>query len=723
VILCGLTVLQATCLVLWLAPDANKSRASIAAATLSLVDAVALCTLSHLEHIYSVTPSPVLNAYLILSLALDSARLRTAWMRGNSVPLAIAFSIASVIKLVSLLAEAIEKRAILLPPYSGYSPESTSGVYSRALFWWLNPLLSKGFRSILDPNDLYPVDVGLRTNEITHQLERVWARRKGRPSKHGFLWATIYTIRVPLAKAIVPRLCVSFFQYMQPFLISAVIKFLQESGTADSDRVGWALTGAYGLDFVGIAIANGVYMHQTYRMVTVSRAALISVIYSQTVDLNLSSVDESAAVTLMSTDVERISSAFQYIHGLWASPLDAIIGAYLLQRRIGLAAIGPALVSVSFGSVVLFVAIRYAPKAQRLWVGCIQARIDATSKMISGMKAVKILGLAPVMHRLIHSLREHEVKAALRFRRISVLRLSFGKGSEILAPGIAFAMYYGVRLSSGQPLDVDNAYASLNIITLMTIQLGETIQNLPTIMSAISCFDRIQDFLNLPSQKDQRLVKEVAPQANTTPSQERSSGESLELDQLSKAGVDPSTPVLSLRNVSLSWIKGDEIIKDVTFDVPPHTFCFIVGPAGCGKSTLLKGLVGEVTLSTGFVHSSSPEAGFVDQTPWIQNGTLQHNVLGTAMYEKHWYEAVLYACCLDDDVAAMPQGEHTQVGSVGTNLSGGQKQRLVGLMRFRRRSEDTHHLCRPWLEPCTRRRTYCSWTTVSAALIRRQKTV
>jgi len=184
--------------VLWLAPDANKSRASVIAAALSLIDAVALCTLSHLEHIYSVTPSPVLNAYLILSLALDSARLRTAWMRGNSVPLAIAFSIASAIKLVALLAEAIEKRAILLPPYSGYSPESTSGVYSRALFWWLNPLLSKGFRSILAPNDLYPVDVGMRTNEITHQLERVWARRKGRSSKHGLLWATIYIIRVPL---------------------------------------------------------------------------------------------------------------------------------------------------------------------------------------------------------------------------------------------------------------------------------------------------------------------------------------------------------------------------------------------------------------------------------------------------------------------------------------------------------------------------------------------
>lgn len=464
---------------------------------------------------------------------------------------------------------------------------------------------------------------------------------------------------------------------MQPFLISAVIRFLQEPIDSQSTAIGWALTAAYGLDFLGLAIANGAFMHQTYRMVTVSRSVIITMIYSQTVDLNLASVDESAAVTLMSADVERICSALQYIHGPWSSPLDAMIGAYLLQRDIGLAAVGPALLSLTFGSIVLFIATQYAPKAQRVWVDCIQTRIDATSKMLGGMKAVKILGLTSLMQRLIQGLRERETKMALRFRRISVMRLSFGKGSEILAPGIAFAAYAAVCSATGQSLEVSKAYASLNIVSLMTLQLGETIQNLPTIMSSISCFDRIQDFLNLPSQRDHRLRNDTGSRESQEVSQDTTINGVVELEKLPEAIIPQPDFVIRVEDVSLSWVESEQVIKDVSFNIAQHSFNFIVGPVGSGKSTLLKGLVGEVPFAKGFVYSSSFKAGFVDQTSWIQNGTLQSNILGLSAYDKDWYNAVIHACCLYDDIAILPKGDRTKVGSAGISLSGGQKQRLV----------------------------------------------
>lgn len=41
------------------------------------------------------------------------------------------------------------------------------------------------------------------------------------------------------------------------------------------------------------------------------------------------------------------------------------------------------------------------------------------------------------------------------------------------------------------------------------------------------------------------------------------------------------------------------------------------------------------------------------------------------------YRAVIKACCLDQDISDLPDGDETQVGSSGVNLSGGQKQRLV----------------------------------------------
>jgi hypothetical protein len=54
------------------------------------------------------------------------------------------------------------------------------------------------------------------------------------------------------------------------------------------------------------------------------RGSLVNAIYAQTLDLSVTSLDESAAVTLMSSDVERICDAILSIHNLcqvpWRSP-------------------------------------------------------------------------------------------------------------------------------------------------------------------------------------------------------------------------------------------------------------------------------------------------------------------------------------------------------------------------------------------------------------------
>jgi ABC-type bacteriocin/lantibiotic exporter with double-glycine peptidase domain len=108
---------------------------------------------------------------------------------------------------------------------------------------------------------------------------------------------------------------------------------------------------------------------------------------------------------------------------------------------------------------------------------------------------------------------------------------------------------------------------------------------------------------------------------------------------------------------------------------------------------LLKGLLGETPSSQGFVYSSFPSTAYVDQTPWIQNGTIQQNILGVSTFDEPWYRQVVRACALEHDIALMPKGHGksstsesfqrylldvaTPVGSAGISLSGGQKQRLA----------------------------------------------
>jgi ATP-binding cassette subfamily C (CFTR/MRP) protein 1 len=98
---------------------------------------------------------------------------------------------------------------------------------------------------------------------------------------------------------------------------------------------------------------------------------------------------------------------------------------------------------------------------------------------------------------------------------------------------------------------------------------------------------------------------------------------------------------------------------------------------GTGKSTLLQALVGEAMLKQGFIYTKAPQAAYVAQTPWIRNASVRENILGVSNYDGTWYQEVVKACALDYDIAKMPAGDKTLVGSGGISLSGGQKQRLA----------------------------------------------
>ncbi|EFX02266.1 ABC multidrug transporter [Grosmannia clavigera kw1407] len=123
-----------------------RTSASVAAPALSFAASVGLVVLSHLEHVRSLRPSLVINSYLLLTLPFDAARTRTLFLQRGNRNGVLASCVASMmgVKLLALLAEAVEKRGRLLEPYRGLSPEETSGIYSRSMFWWLNRLLRGG---------------------------------------------------------------------------------------------------------------------------------------------------------------------------------------------------------------------------------------------------------------------------------------------------------------------------------------------------------------------------------------------------------------------------------------------------------------------------------------------------------------------------------------------------------------------------------------------------
>lgn len=167
--------LQLALLCLWcLSKSTVAPSIFIASAALGLTSALVIALLSHFEHKRSVRPSFLVSLYILITLIFDIARARTHWlMRQRDSTAAILTAIVGL-KLAMLVIESIEKRKILLSAYKDVSTESTSGLFNRALFCWLNPLLLKGYISVLSTENLFPITENLSSIEVTDDLQRGW---------------------------------------------------------------------------------------------------------------------------------------------------------------------------------------------------------------------------------------------------------------------------------------------------------------------------------------------------------------------------------------------------------------------------------------------------------------------------------------------------------------------------------------------------------------------
>ncbi len=94
-------------------------------------------------------------------------------------------------------------------------------------------------------------------------------------------------------------------------------------------------------------VSRALYQRQTYRMTAKIRAGLISKIYQDTTTLRHADVKDSAAVTLMGTDVERIHESSAQIHEIWASSIEIVIAVWLLVRQVSYAALLPSVICLS----------------------------------------------------------------------------------------------------------------------------------------------------------------------------------------------------------------------------------------------------------------------------------------------------------------------------------------------------------------------------------------
>jgi ABC-type multidrug transport system fused ATPase/permease subunit len=286
----------------------------------------------------------------------------------------------------------------------------------------------------------------------------------------------------------------------------------------------------------------------------------------------------------------------------------------------------------------------------------VQKRVGLTATVIASIKNLKLSGLSAAVSSFIQNLRVEELAAGARFRKIFITAAALGYSAQLIGPPLTFAF-------TQRTLDASTVFTSLAFLALLTSPLLNVFEGVPQIISALACLNRIQSYLECEMRDDYRQVL-----ADIRRNEEKTLADT----------QDFSDSNMIIRNGRFGWEAGKFVLHNVNTRVVASSLNIVVGPVGSGKSTLCKALIGELPFSEGSVFSRTRFAhvGFCEQTAFLMNGSVRENIVGYAPFNEERYAEVINVTALDFDLATLPQGDRTNIGSDGVTLSGGQKQRV-----------------------------------------------
>ena len=163
--------------------------------------------------------------------------------------------------------------------------------------------------------------------------------------------------------------------------------------------------------------------------------------------------------------------------------------------------------------------------------------------------------------------------------------------------------------------------------------------------------------------------------------------------------VERSNAKIEFKNVSFSYGKdqaGNElkVLDNVSFVIYPGQKVGIVATSGTGKTTIGnlifrfyevgsgQILINDTDIKTVSLRSLRAAIGVVPQNPTLFNDTVYKNIefggLGSSPApSKEMIEETIRTVCLEEVVAKLKNGVHTEIGEKGAKLSGGQQQRIA----------------------------------------------
>ncbi|TFK48986.1 P-loop containing nucleoside triphosphate hydrolase protein [Heliocybe sulcata] len=384
-------------------------------------------------------------------------------------------------------------------------------------------------------------------------------------------------------------------------------------------------------------------------------------------------------MTLMTTDVDRVSEFAWHLFTLIDSPIEIVIGSMFLYSLLGVSCFVGLAVTCLFLPMNHF-AGKVVVHAQDNLMKARDERVALMNEILGAIRMLKFMAWERSFEDRVMKIRAKELKYQKLNYTIETLFNAIWNGSPILVTLVSFWHFAVIR---GQTLTPSIAFTSITIFTEMKFALNALPETLINMLQSAVSLRRIEKYLNgaevspVPLMESESYTIALQSATITWP-QDRS-----------RASRPPSIAATP---------KQKFILADLSLNFPIGELSLICGKLGSGKTLLLLALLGEADILTGQLVSprSRPDAiasftgvvpkedewvvpgvcAYVPQSAWLRNASIKENILFNLPYVEERYQKTLEVCALVSDLKILEDGDDSEIGERGVNLSGGQKARV-----------------------------------------------
>ena len=528
---------------------------------------------------------------------------------------------------------------------------TNAGFFSILTFSWMTPLITLGSKKTLDHEDL-PL---LSTNDSANGTFSIFKNKLELECGNARNVTTINLAKVLFFSTWQGILLSGFFAlvytcatYVGPYLIDNLVQYLNDENKAQSE--GYILAMMFVAAKLVECFSQRHWMFKFQQVGVRMQSMLVSMIYAKGLTLSCQSKTKEGhssgeIINLMTVDAERIGEFCWYMHDPWTAVLQVALALFILHRSVGVASVA------AFAATVVVMLLNHPlaslqEKFQGKLMEFKDRRMKATSEILMNMRILKLQAWEMKFLSKIIQIRKLEETWLKKFLGgTAIIRFLFFN-----APTFVAVVTFGACVLIGIPLESGKILSALATFRILQIPIYSLPDTISMIAQTKVSLDRIVAFLRLDDL--QTDVVEKLPRGSSDTAIEIVDG---------NFSWDFSSVNTTLKNINLRVFHGMRVA--------------VCGTVGSGKSSLLSCIIGEIPKISGNLKVCGTKA-YVAQSPWIQSGKIEYNILFGREMDREKYEKVLEACSLKKDLEVLPFDDQTIIGEKGINLSGGQKQRV-----------------------------------------------